>query len=139
MLFTAFQLKEISIFCLKGEHPLTKISDLKVHTLSFRSYFYSSQKPSEGLEKFYIKKLSPNITEPIPRPPSGYIFARYRKPPYVLFRSAPKSPVKWGNAWDCEMFASFSILVRFSHFSRHKKEDKNVFEVPQDFFFTFLS
>ena len=68
-LFTAILLKEVSICCLKGQHPLTKIQDLKVYTLSFLQLFLQLPETFWGLRKVLYNKKNSKITKSINTPP----------------------------------------------------------------------
>ena len=58
-LFTAIKLKKVSICCLKGQHPLTKIQDLKVCTLSFLQLSLELSEPIWSLRKVLYNKKRP--------------------------------------------------------------------------------
>ena len=75
-LFTAILLKEVSICCLKGQHPLTKIQNLKVYTLSFLQLFLQLAESTWCLRKVLYTKKSPKITKPISNPPPLVTFCR---------------------------------------------------------------
>ena len=85
-LFTAIKLKEVSICCLKGQHPLTKIQDLKVYTLSFLQLFLELPETFWGLRKVLYSKKSAKTAVSINTPPSGHIFARYMMPKVRLVK-----------------------------------------------------
>ena len=76
-LFTGIQLQSVSICCLKGQHPLTKLQDLKVYTLSFPQLFLQLLETFWGLGTIPYTKKSSKTAKPINTPPSGYILARY--------------------------------------------------------------
>ena len=75
-LFTAIKLKEVSICCLKGQHPLTKIQDMKVCTLSFLQLFLELPETFWRLRKVLYPEKSPKITKHRSTPPHLVIFLR---------------------------------------------------------------
>ena len=85
-LFTAIKLKEVSICCLKGQHPLTKIQDLKVYTLSFLQLFLELPETFWGLRKVLYPKKSPKITKHISNPPLWSYFCAISRNPATRSR-----------------------------------------------------
>ena len=66
--------------CLKGQHPLTKIQDLKVHSLSFLQLFLELSETVWGLRKVLcIFKLAKKLG--IQVYPPGLVKSESKKPP----------------------------------------------------------
>ena len=63
-LFTTISLKEVLVCCLKGQHSLTKIQNLKVNNLRFLQLFLQLPESFQGLRKVLYDKKSAKTTKP---------------------------------------------------------------------------